>query len=152
MGYIINIGNAVPRHSKEYGELYARWAVEDATSGDAPTFPHDEVTGNSNSRSPSYTGWHEFCRKAGIEDLWYDKNEGLLREHPGCFILTPTHHARVKEALERWRAHATLPPGFSGWHGEDDGKYDAILARLIWLEWWMDWALKNCETPAVENS
>jgi hypothetical protein len=162
MSYSITIGNAVPEHSKEYGELYARWTVESASSSDAPTFPHDEMTGNGNSRHPAYSAWHEFCAVTGLEAMWYDKGTGLLREHPGCFVLEPHHHATAKDALERWREKATLPPGFFGFpefdketsthKSPDEGKYDPILARLIWMEWWMAWALKNCETPAVCNT
>lgn len=162
MSYNITIGNAKPYHSKEDGYLYAKWVVENAATDDAPIFPHDEITGNGNCRSPGYSVWHDFTREAGIEPMWYDKEEGLLREHPGCFILEKHHHTTVIAALERWRLRATLPPGFSGfpeydkdkqvWKSPDEGKYDAILARLIWMEWWMAWALKNCETPAVENS
>ena len=25
------------------------------------------------------------------------------------------------------------------------------MARLIWLDWWVQWALKNCERPAIYN-
>jgi hypothetical protein len=30
--------------------------------------------------------------------------------------------------------------------------YDADLARLIWLEYWIDWAIHRCETPAIEKN
>jgi hypothetical protein len=35
---------------------------------------------------------------------------------------------------------------------EPDPRYDGNLARLRWLEWWVDWALKNCKLPAVGNT
>jgi hypothetical protein len=63
MGYSITIGNAKPEFNKDDGELWARWTVDGLTLPDAPTFPHDEVTGNSNGRSPSYSGWADFCRE-----------------------------------------------------------------------------------------
>ncbi len=28
--------------------------------------------------------------------------------------------------------------------------YDADLARLIWLEYWTNWAIHHCDTPAIE--
>lgn len=161
MGYTLKIGNAVPHHNKEYGELYASWEVEPRNSDDAPLFPNDEVTGNGNARHPSYSGWSEFCEETGLKALFYDKETGLLRGHPGCFILEPHHHATVADALNRWKRRATKPPGFSAfpvydeekrdWITQDEDKYDPQLARLIWLEWWMRWALANCETPAIEN-
>lgn len=160
MGYTITIGNAVPEHSKEDGELSARYVVQSARSDEAPTFPNDELTGNSNNRSPSYTAWHEFCRETGLEYLFYNNSTGLLRQHPGCFLLQPYHLAAVYSALTRWQNTATKPPGFAGIKiGEDghitypdEGKYDHQLARLLWLEWWMRWALAHCETPAIQNT
>lgn len=162
MGYNFWIGNAVPEFSKDYGELSARWVVEAATHQDAPTFPNDDCTGNSNGRSPSYSAWSDFCREAGIYDLFYDERGHLNAGHPGCVMVTPEDLAKVREAREARQKTATLPPGFEGypkfdkeaqtWVTPDEGKYDAILARLIWLEWWMDWALNNCETPAIQNT
>lgn len=162
MGYTFSIGNAVPEFSKDDGELFARWVVEDATHPDAPTFPNDTATGNSNSRSPSYSAWIGFCSEAGIYDLFYDARGHLLAGHPGCVMVTPNDLAKVREAREVRQKKATLPPGFEGypefnkdtqvWETPDEGKYDATLARLIWLEWWMDWALKHCETPAIQNT
>lgn len=162
MGYTITIGNAKPVHSKEDGYLDARWVVEGVSRDDAPTFPNDDMTGNSNERSPSYTGWADFCRAAGIYDLFYNDDDGLIRPHPGCVMLSEHHLTTVQAALQKWRTHSTKPPGFTGWPKRDpatgqtvtpdEGKYDSTLARLMWLEWWMRWALANCETPAVENS
>jgi hypothetical protein len=162
MGYNINVGNAKPEFSKDDGELYAHWTVDGATSPDAPTFPHDEMTGNGNGRSPSYSAWADFCRDAGIYDLFLEKYEGLMSSHPGCKMLQSEHLLIVQAALVKWKRTATLPPGFCGWpehnretgtwESPDEGKYDSTLARLMWLEFWMKWALENCETPAIENS
>jgi hypothetical protein len=128
---------------------------------DAPTFPNDEMTGNGNSRSPSYTGWLEFCQETGIYDVFYDERRHLHAGHPGCVMLTRSDLDRVQEARISWQKNSSLPPGFAGWpvydqqtgvsRSTDEGKYDCQLARLIWLEWWMAWALDNCVTPAIEN-
>lgn len=162
MGYTITIGNAKPEFSKDDGELWARWTVDGKTSSEAPTFPNDEMTGNSNSRSPSYTAWAEFCTEAGFHDLFLEKYEGLMAEHPGCKMLLPEHLLIVQAALAKWKRTATKQPGFCGWgkfneitqkwETPDEGKYDHTLARLLWLEFWMRWALDNCETPAIENT
>jgi len=165
MGYDIRIGNAVPVHSKEDGQLYATWSVEPEAHEDAPTFPNDEMTRNTNSRHPSYSGWDNFCRDADIHSLFYNKeyHDGLFDQHPGCVLLTQDHYTTVAVALENRRRVATLPAGFAGYPEfntatqkwdphSDEGKYDATLARLIWLEYWIKWALENCETPAIENS
>jgi len=162
MGYNITIGNAIPEFSKEDGELYACWVVEGACSNDAPTFPNDLMTGNTNSRSPSYTGWNDFCEESGLYDLFYRKWEGLIYNHPGCVPITQEHYQEVYNALERRKNKATKPPGFccdsqwdkenKVWVTQDEDKYDYILARLMWLEYWMKWALENCETPAIQNT
>ena len=162
MGYTFTIGNAVPEFSKDDGELSARWAVASAEHQDAPTFPNDTMTGNGNSRSPSYSAWAEFCRDAGIYDLFYDERGHLHAGHPGCAMLARSDLERVRAALAARQNKATLPPGFCGfpefnqesqqWECADDGKYDSTLARLIWLEWWIAWALENCETPAIQNT
>ncbi len=154
MGYTFTIGNAVPVHSKEYfPELSASWEVESATSDQSPSFQNDELTGNSNSRSPSYTAWADFCRTVGLYEFFYTPDGHLFAGHPGCLGITQEDAALVTAALHRYQAHAVLPPGFEGW-GDYTGppRYDAHLARLLWLEWWMRWAVENCETPAIQNT
>lgn len=152
MGYTITIGNAIPKFSKDYNELWARWCVESASLDNAPTFVNDEMTGNSNERSPSYSGWSDFCDAVGLGDLFFDDHNGLFANHPGCKILTQEHLDTVQAALIKYQASTDKKPGFYGWNGVDTGEYDAHLARIIWLEWWMRWSLANCETPAIENT
>lgn len=153
MGYTFTIGNAVPSHSKDnFPCLYAGWKVEPATHPDAPTFPNDEMTGNSKSRSPSYGAWVDFCRDAGIYGLFYDERGRLLGGHPGCVGIDQDFAGGVSLALRRVRAKATLPPGFEGWDYKGPPRYDYTLARLMWLDFWVRWALENCETPAIQNT
>jgi hypothetical protein len=150
MSYSIKIGNAVPFHSKDEDELYASWVVESATSDDAPTFINDQMTGNSNGRHPSYSGWSDFLKKTDLGDLFY---KDLMEQHPGCVQIKPEHYERVHSALEDYQKIATKPPGFGDWMNNVDGsQYDPYLARLIWLDFWMKWALDNCETPAIQNT
>lgn len=157
MGYEIRIGNAVPHFDKDGGQLYACWKVEPTATDKAPTFPNDEMTGNGNSRHPSYSSWTEFLRQTGLFDLFLG-DDGLMKDHPGCRIITKDHHAAVKSALDKWQEKATLPPGLSGsqitssgYETFDEGKYDHQLARLMWLEFWMKYAIDTYETPAIEN-
>jgi hypothetical protein len=106
--------------------------------------------------------WHDFCKETGIYDVFYDERGQLHAGHPGCVLLKKSDVERVREARVRWQKTSTLPPGFAGfpqhnqatdkYESPDEGKYDPHLARLMWLEWWMDWALANCETPAIENT
>lgn len=144
MGYSIAIGNAVNKSYRDGDELVARWEVEGATSDKAPVFEEDDMTGNSNGRYPSYSGWGDFARETGLEDFFFHRQEGLMREQPGCFIITEDHYNTVKKAL-------MLRRGKGGKAGFGDGE-DYNLARLMWMEFWMRWALDNCENPAIANS
>ena len=162
MGYDIYIGCGRPEHTTEYCQLSARWVVDGVVHDEAPTFPHDSMTGQGNGRHPSYSGWSDFCREAGLYELFFDKNDGLLASHPGCEMIQEHHVAKIKKALSRWQKTATKPPGFAGfgkfneetkeWETPDEEKYDPILARLIWLDYWMTWALETCEVPAIQNT
>lgn len=155
MGYNLTIGNATPFFEKtEYGELIAKWQVESDVHEQAPLFVNDEMTGQSNGRSPSYTAWADFCRATGLYDIFYSKEvESLLERHPGCVILTKEHAATITTALVAYRLRVKdKRPGFVKWNESEDPTVDAHLARLIWLEYWVRWAVENCETPALENS
>jgi hypothetical protein len=165
MSYDIYIGNAEAT-GMELEETTGQWSavwhgatVNAVTLPEAPAFAYDEMSAHQNSRHPGYIAWGEFCDKTGLRDLFFREWYGLMSSHPGTFALRPEHLQEVREARERWQGdHPDAAPGFewSPLHGEktpDDGirTRDAILARLLWLEWWMDWALRTCERPAIHN-
>lgn len=136
--------------------VYYKPYVGEIKQDDAPTFPNDEMTGNSNNRHPAYTGWSHFCDVTGLSALFFNNEDGLMREHPGIQPLKPEHALTIDQALKRWKeAHPHAVPGFEAWDPLDrnciEVGYDAILARLIWLDWWVKWALKHCEMPAIRN-
>lgn len=136
--------------------VYYKPIVKEIKQDDAPTFPNDEMTGNGNDRHPSYWGWSHFCDITGLTPLFFDQEAGLMREHPGLQPLHAEHALVIDQALKRWKeAHPNTEPGFEKFDfmtGESSNYgYDATLARLIWLDWWVKWALKNCENPAIRN-
>lgn len=178
MGYTLTIGNAELESSwdtSEYGECYAKWGVKGFASDDAPQFAYDLLTKNTSERSPSYSGWAEFCRATGLVNLFFGTplegcdetrmsrhdryDDGLLSSHPGCAPIKQSTLDTVKAARLAYEAkHPGAIAGFDYsdmWPNEkDDGVRgrDPMLARLIWLEWWMQWVLTNCERPAMQNS
>lgn len=166
MGYNLTIGNARLHYYPEYQHLCIE--AEPAQHPDAPD--HDPYTGKGNSRSPSYTAWHDFCLEAGIEPLFYGggwdrdlrayrkcpenfhRERPLLVEHPGVQPLCRRDLEYVKAArLRREATNGGREPGFWDDDGKDNGK-DPTLARLLWLEFWLKWALDNCAIPVLENT
>ena len=74
MGYSIYIGEAKAGIDFYEDEVYVYPYVDTAKLDDAPSFPNDELTGNSNYRAPSYGAWSDFLRCAGLYDMFFDKS------------------------------------------------------------------------------
>ena len=169
MGYRITIGNAEPTVPTEDDDNQPGWAVIEYSHPEAPVFPGDDMTGNTNVRSPSYTVWAEFCREAGLYDLFFGASTStkekstrevcLMPRHPGVALLRRSDLLEIRQARERCAAKRWTGERVPGWDPtmtwtdtrEPDPKYDGCLARLLWLEWWVEWALTNCKTPALGN-
>lgn len=130
MGYNIIIGELTTRVIAEPGEqvTLSAWAegisLEEAPADNVPTR-------HTNERWPSYTGWASFCDSVGLSDLFFG-DSGLMSKHPGAVVLTREHLAVVDGV-------ADPEPGYD-------------LDRLVWLRWWMRWALDHCKVPVIANS
>jgi len=160
MGYDLVIGDAFVVPGEADSPSIRVWA-ETVRHPDAP-----RLSGESEQhsyRSPSYTGWAHFCRDAGIYDLFYG-DAGLLARHPGAATILPEHLVTVREALARhlakpWPAgericgweEATAERDWRAINDTPDPRYDGTWARLVWLEFWFDWALQNCKNPCFAN-
>lgn len=154
MGYTFRVGNAVPFFSKSsFPELEAKWEVEGKFLPEAPFFPNDGSE-HTNDRSPSYSDWSDFCKLTGLYDFFYNSYGHLHAGHPGCIGIRQKDLDLVEKALERYQKIATKLPGFDDDDFDDrqESQYDGNLARLMWLHWWMKWAIENCETPAIQNT
>lgn len=151
MGYTFTIGNAVPRHSTEdFPYLSASWNVEAIEHPDAPNLPND-FSGKRNERSPGYSIWANFLKEVGLYDLLMNERGFPVGGHPGCWGLTREMADQISAARKRFEEKAVLPPGFETFDHTGPANYDFTLARLIWLDWWVRWAVENCETPAIAN-
>ena len=167
MGYTITIGQAVI----DYYEDSVSIDAESATHPNAPD--HCPFTGNGNTRSPGYSAWHEFCEAAGLTELFYGggwqspgyapcsdgfhRETCLLNEHPGAQPINKADAEYVSKKLAEYRdKHPDAKPGFwdfgehTGWREVDNGN-DPVLARLLWLDFWMRWAVENCTQPILAN-
>jgi hypothetical protein len=132
--------------------------VESLELPEAPAFPNDPLSQRVNHRHPSYAGWDDWCTAVGLQALFFDREEGLMREHPGTFPLTEDHAIVVEIALDRYhKAHPDAVPRFDRFDPETgrtevaSTEADRNLARLIWLDFWVRWALDNCERPVIHN-
>ena len=161
MGYTLQIGELeTSMHSGDYLEIEEmnsfRQEVVSISHDDAPTF--GESTDCMNSRWPSYTSWAIFYRFFDLEELFHDEDYGFLRQHPGCVPITQFHKSIIDDAYEKYKKnYPNSTPGYSGKQlddVEDDDwpEENSLGARLVWLKYWVDWALKNCEVPAFYNS
>jgi hypothetical protein len=147
MGYSIYIGEALPCDCKEpdcWYEKKGMMLVEAAESREAPD--GGGPIGHGNWRGPSYSAWPNFTTAVGLDDLFWDKRTGLMRSHPGTVPLKPEHLRAVQEARRKYKG--TVHPDCL-YPGEVSAENKA---RLEWLEFWMNWALKNCKRPTFHNS
>lgn len=172
MGYNIAIGEAIFEGNKD--DLYLRVWAEPQAHDEAPAFENDPLTGNGNSRSPGYSVWTDLCRDTGLYGMFYGTNgrrvpymEGdpnchrempILAEHPGYAVINEADVMAIKHALDQHvLKHGELTPGFRDWQERDEDAPAnagecATRARLIWLHYWCDWAVRNCKWPVIANS
>ena len=159
MGYTLKIGQLETTIQNEGLESEIRHDVKDEEFSEAPAY--GEPTDNSNSRWPSYTSWHNAMRFVGLEDLMFNKETGLIREHPACFPLTAEHKKIIDKAhKEFYEKYPKCTPGYSPKLDDSKGIYEDpdwpnendMAVRLEWLKYWVDWALSNCHTPVFYNS
>ncbi len=153
MGYTLRIGELKTSIDEDGLYSYIRNEAKLVSLDNAPAF--GEPTDYENSRWPSYTTWSKFCKFVNLEDLFYHKEYGLLRSHPGCVPLVKEHKEIIDDAYEKfYEAYPNCEPGFS--QNEDDSDdwpdENAHGARLEWLKFWIDWALDgNCKNPVFYN-
>ncbi len=135
MGYTLAIGEFKVTVEDEGLNSYLYYSVEEVKAfPDTPFF--DEYT-KSNYKSPSYTAWSESMKAAGLTDFMYNLETGLIREHPGIVPLTKEHQKIINNA-------------FNNFDKKLHNYY--IYQRINWLNYWTNWALKNCKLPVFYNS
>lgn len=143
MGYSITIGELLietrPEDAMECSGLW--FSAKGERHDNAPAF--GEPTDFTNERWPSYSAWHNFTKHCGLYDLFFCEGH-LIGGHPGVRLLT----TEILEAIEASRTglESTTPAPVASLD------LDSNYCRLLWLEYWVRWALQNCKTPVIANS
>ena len=168
MSYSIYIGKAVISYSNDDGDAYVSVEAEREINESAPNFGYGDVSGIGNCRKPGYCQMANFCRETGLYSLFYDDENGILRNHPGCVALEERHLKAIVAAKEKWESDhkeckeklpykSTQPENYNDMNWEERKAYeekqgfDWVYARLVWFEFWMNNALKNYEMPVISN-
>ena len=164
MGYTLKIGELDVEYDRDEDCPAIFISAKQVHDDNAPAF--GEPTDFTNQRWPSYGSWSDFCEEAGLEELFYgyhQRDDTLLSQHPGCIPLTEKHRKEINAALENWKrkypdANPTYgkpcPEGESSlsWEDKDNPKENAMMCRLVWLHYWVNWAMDNCEKPVFANT
>ncbi len=112
----------------------------------APRFDGDPYP-RQNVHQSTCSDWDAFCRATDLYELLFVPSSGLLPERPGTATLAREHARAVHAALERFvHQYRDSEPSFASGRTED-----GHLARLLWLDWWIHWAIRRCEAPAIHN-
>lgn len=125
---------------KEYEHSSTMITVDTVKHDVAPAF--GEPTDYSNERWTSYPGWDDFAAYIGLHDILFE-NHTIRGGHPGFFDIDTKFKRRVDEAYANHMKHMKQ---FT------EQPRDYQLPRLLWLKYWTDWALENCNRPIFTNS
>lgn len=158
MGYTLKIGELKVSINGEGIDSYISNDVELVEHENDPAFR--EPTDYQNIRWPSYTAWADSMRFIGLYDFMFNKDNGILREHPGCFPLTKEHKEIIDKAhYDFYKKYPNCKAGYSPLTKENEffedenwPKENNYAVRLEWLKYWVDWALANCKMPVFYNS
>ena len=125
---------------------------------DAPTFPHDNLTQNTNYRSMGYGAARSFEERTGYTfpavGVHRITNLSLIEVQ----LKLAAYKEKVGDKVPGWvDNYATTEDGDRVRKSQsqideetENSNMSGNLARLMWMEWWMKWALENCGYPAME--
>jgi len=152
MGYSLSIGEAVMDvvPEDEWGDGQINITVEEVRNDDAPAF--GEPTDYTNQRWPSYTSWWNFAEFTGMENILFDvdANENIRGGHPGHFLITDMFKDAIDTAMKDYtNKYPDAVPSFEDF---ENRPHDGHLCRMVWLQYWVDWALENCKNPIFLNT
>ena len=86
------------------------------------------ASNDCNEKSVNESQWWAFLESSGLAEAFAE----LMPESSLIADIEPHHLDSVRKANKA---------NLSGWD----------LNRLLWLEFWMDWALRNCKRPVFKR-
>ncbi len=91
--------------------------------------------------------WGKLLRDSDLVDWW----ENII-ENEADHQLTHEDVGLMNLAIKNFKArYPNAKPGYPGVDGdyEDYPLENSLLSRLIWLQKWVTWTVKNCKSPAI---
>jgi len=149
MGYNLTIGELKVFYHQDEDEPRVELSTRISHHDEAPAF--GEVSDYTNGRYPSYSVWRDFAESVGLLSLFYGKEErddALLANHPGCVPLTERHRREINEAFVDFKLK--YPDAVATYENKNILE-NGLLCRLVWLHYWVNWALDNCKQPVFVN-
>jgi len=158
MGYSITIGEFEISENPDDGIDCSclSFGAESKEIDSAPAF--GEPTDRCNMRWPSYSVWSDCLEHAGMKDLFFCEQGHLIGGHPGVRLITSELYSEFTDRKVAFEAkypkvEATYGNQKSNFEGDPDNpECNSTYCRIIWLDYWLSWALRTCNTPVIANS
>ncbi|MGL5718592.1 MAG: hypothetical protein ACRCX2_36650 [Paraclostridium sp.] len=169
MGWYIDIGELkVYEEKDDDGSVLRSFGAEQTTHKDAPYLGFGDVSYDTNSRHPSYAGFGQFVTDVGLRDFFYEEIMGN-RSNSFYTELEENHLETIRKAIDNYLdvypdapdkipSKDKEPEGFrnKSWEDRDaitdSMDFDWNYGKLKWYEFWIDWALRNCDKPVIAFS
>lgn len=135
MGTLIQIGNAIPFASKEdFPILEACWMIEDKPNNlKIPVFGLYK----DDTLWITYSNLLDFLKDTGlIYSFLVEQRQCGDFTNIGCQGITESDLNQLRITFEKYK--------------EEKCEWNENYMNIFdWLQYWIDWAIKNCETPAI---
>ena len=143
MTYQMLIGKPVrvPDEDEPEGRLTVEYTV-DAAAPDSEWYRE----GFANLRDRSANTWEAFFQEAGLTAWFLAEIEPRLNDMPFMIPVKPTWLKEISDAAQAYfdktadAAHKSL---------EQQVEEKECLLGLIWMRFWIDWALRNSAEPSL---
>ena len=131
----------VPDEDEPNGRLTVEYTVD-------PAAPDSEWyrEGFANLRDRGANSWEDFFQKAGLSAWFLSEIEPHLNEMP-FVIPVKREWAKIISAAAQAYFDQTADPAHKSLETQVEEK--ECLLGLIWMRFWIDWALQNAAEPSL---